>query len=110
MKDYGFEIRTYERDTARPPQNFSRHGIMKAAIRFWTPVVVFFHNPGTFETARQLTNLKISTGQKFYVDLEHEVFNMLDFGGEECIDSKKNKEYNKDICTHEALEKRTIDM
>ena len=71
--------------------------------------MVFFHSPGTFETARKRTYLRIGIGRKFTVDLAHEEYHMLDFGGEKCTKTKSIEENSQDLCTHERLEKKALE-
>ena len=93
--------------TAKPTAKMIGYGIREIRMRFWKAVVVFFHTAGMFETARQSTYLKIGSNRKFSVDLEHETFEMLDFGGEPC---QNDQDYNKDKCTQLHFEKDSMDL
>ena len=91
--------------TAMPPNELISYGIKKVKLVLFSHVKVFFHTPGMFATNRQSTALSIIPGMYIEVDLEHEVFSMLDFGGEVCIN---DKDYNKDECTQNAHEKKVL--
>lgn len=75
-------------------------GIREIHILLWKPAHLYFHNPGMFETAKQKALIEIASGRKISLDLEHEVFQMIDFGGEPC---NKTLGYDKDLCTHQVL-------
>ena len=94
LKAYG---RCY---TAQPTPEMMKFGIKKVAIILWQRSLIFFHNPGMLTTAKQRNGIDIMLKEKFYIDLEYELFRMLDFGGQICIDDSN---YNKDLCAHKAL-------
>ena len=97
LKKYG---RCY---TAQPTHEMMKFGIKKVSLILWARSFIFFHNPGMLTTDRQKNVIDIAPKQKFYIDLEYEVFHMLDFGGGPCINSKEDPNYQKDICAHEKL-------
>ena len=80
-----------------------KFGIRKIIIKARTRSQVFFHNPGMLTTDRQRNMIDLYLGRHWYIDMEYEVFHMLDFGGGPCINSKQNPNYQKDICAHEKL-------
>ena len=80
-----------------------KFGIKKVSLIVWTRSLIFFHNPGMLTTDRQKNVIDLDLNRKFYIDMEFEVFHMLDFGGGPCINSKENPNYQKDTCAHEKL-------
>ena len=86
--------------TAHPTPEMIKFGIKSVWLLLWARSLVFFHNPGMLTTDRQRNVIDIALGKKFDVDLEHEVFRMLDFGGESC---NADPHYDKDICAHQIL-------
>ena len=69
----------------------------------WASSLIFIHNSGMLTTDRQRNAIKIGLKENFEIDLEYEVFHMLDFGGGPCIKQKENPNYEKDLCAHENL-------
>ena len=95
------DLRAYGRCyTAQPTEEMISYGIKKVTLMLYSRSMIFFHNPGMLTTDRQRTAIDIATKQNFDIDLEHEVFHMLDFGGGPCI---KDSKYTKDLCAHEHL-------
>ena len=93
--------------TAKPTPNMISYGIKK--IKLYTTkytTTVYFHNPQTFATNVVKTSIQLIKHRKLEVDLDHEVFDMLDFGGEPCIDDAT---YNKDHCVQNEVDKRAIE-
>jgi hypothetical protein len=88
--------------TATPPDNINLYGIKEMRLNTWTYMRVFFHTPGVLDTNRQRLYIDQNVREKYYIDLEHEVFHMLDFGGGSC---SKEEGYNRDLCSHERLYK-----
>ena len=78
-------------------------GIRRIIIKVRTRSFVFFHNPGMLTTDRQKIKIDLYLSRNTYIDMEYEVFHMLDFGGEPCMNSNENPNYQKDICAHEKL-------
>ena len=48
----------------------------------------------------------IPHGSSNYISINYEVNELLDFGGEKC---NNHKEYNKDLCTHKAIEEESLE-
>ena len=46
------------------------------------------------------SKLRRYTGQRIELDLVHEAFDMLDFGGDLCVDDEN---YKKDMCVHNEI-------
>ena len=86
--------------TAQPTKEMMSFGIRKVSIIVWARSIIFFHNPGMLTTDRQRNFIDIDNGRKFEIDMEYEIFQMLDFGGRQCINDKS---YDKDICAQENL-------
>ena len=86
--------------TAHPTKEMMNFGIRKVSITVWADSLIFFHNPGMLTSDRQRDFIDIRLGRKFNIDLDYEIFHMLDFGGRPCIIDPK---YDKDICFHENL-------
>ena len=80
-----------------------KFGIRMITIKALTRSLVFFHNQGMLTTDRQKTVMDLFLSRNTYIDMEYEVFHMLDFGGGPCINSNQNPNYQKDICAHEKL-------
>ena len=68
--------------------------------------MVYFHNPHMFITDGQKENIRLVKSRKLEINLKHEEFNMLHYGGEICVN---NITYDKDDCVHKELEKRAIE-
>ena len=88
--------------TATPTPEMSQHGIEKIQLYLIETTEVFFHPPGMFATDYQTSKLRRYPGSKIELDLVHEVFDMLDFGGDLCVDDEN---YDKDMCVHNEIGK-----
>lgn len=69
-------------------------------------ILLFLHTLGIFETDPEINNIKIPLHKTVNMNVEHEVFKILEFEGQPC---NNNEEYSKDICMHRNLENRAID-
>ena len=66
------------------------YGIRKVDLKFRSPVKVMFQTLGDFETSRLLSNsIELERGSHVRVDIDYEVFDLLDFGGQPCTLGKK---------------------
>ena len=70
-----------------------KFGIRMITIKALARSMVFFHNQGMLTTDRQKNGMDLFLGRHCYVDMEYEVFHMLDFGGGPCINSNENPTY-----------------
>ena len=71
------DLRAYGRCyTAKPTPEMMKFGIKKVAIILWQRSLIFFHNPGMLTTAKQRNGIDIMLKEKFYIDLEYELFRM----------------------------------
>ena len=87
--------------TATPTPEMSQHGIQKIHLYLIETTEVFFHPPGMFQTDYiKPSKLRRYTGQRIELDLVHEAFDMLDFGGDLCVDDEN---YKKDMCVHNEI-------
>ena len=92
--------------TAKPMPDMISYGIDKILLYTSAPTIVYFHNPHIFATDRQKTGIQLAIERKLEVDVEHEVFKMLDFGGEPCTN---NVTYKKDLCVYKEVDKISIE-
>ena len=76
------------------------YGIKGVKIYFHQYCRLFFHGHGTLETGKTSTIIDIQDKTQINVELEHEAFHMLDFGGQECLNDNT---YDRDMCAHEKL-------
>ena len=85
-----------------PTMKMIKRGIRQIEMTFKALGKIYIHTPGIYATARQETQIKNQMGRKSTVQVEHELFYMMDDGGEPCIEDPA---YNKDLCTYDAFEK-----
>lgn len=83
-----------------PTKEMLKLGIKSVDIILHKAARVFFHTPGVLMTNWQPIYIDVINGRSLEIDMEHEVFNMLDFGGKEC---DEKDDYNKDFCTLQIL-------
>ena len=82
-----------------------RKGIKKITIYAKASIKISFMTPGTYLTAKVQNKLKIYAGKKVNFKVVHQVYDMIDFGGEKCIASD---DYSKDLCTQELFERKIM--
>ena len=73
-----------------PTNEMISYGIRKLDLKFRSRVKVMFQTLGDFETSRLLSNsIEPDWGTLIRLDLDYEVFDLLDFGGQPCTPGKK---------------------
>jgi hypothetical protein len=88
--------------SVKPSEYINNLGIREVQIMTLIPrVVVYFHTPGLLETSKQRVTLDMFSGFNYYIDLEHEIINVLDFGAETC--NSRHDGYSRDLCAHDKL-------
>ena len=92
--------------TVRPTLKMIHDGIKQVQVYLSDDAEVFFHTPGMFATAGQPTTFMTYKGTKYDMVLEHEVYNMLEFGGNPCITQHG---HNKDKCAFEEVESKIME-
>ena len=102
MKNYG---RCY---TLNLPSRILRNGVSKIRFLFASPVRVFVHNKGLLSMDRQARRkfVDVEIYKKYFVNVEHNIFEMLDLDGELCENEKK---YSLDECVHNLLKKESME-
>ena len=55
---------------------------------------------------KDITEIIVPTNSVIKMDIDYEVYNMLDFGGQPC---NAEPEFDKDICTQDAFEKKALE-
>ena len=94
--------------TVRPTLKMIHDGIKQVQVYLSDDAEVFFHTPGMFATAGQPTTFMTYKGRKYEMVLEHEVYNMLEFGGNPCVINTKHG-HNKDKCAFEEVESKIME-
>ena len=102
MKSYG---RCY---TFNLPSRFLRNGVSKIKFVFASAVRVFVHNKGVLSMDRQARRkfVDVEIYKKYFANVEHNIYEMLDLDGELCEDEKK---YSLDECVHNLLNKESME-
>ena len=93
--------------TFNPSTEILKSGIFWMEMFFKTKVRVFVHNHGvlrTVKTARSQFH-DISVNTRHMINVEHNLYKMLDFEGTPCISSEK---WNLDECIISQLETRSL--
>ena len=88
-----------------PTQKMVNKGIKIIAVTAKSDIKVIFNTPGTYLTSEVRNRVKIQMGRKADLKVVHQVYDMIDFGGEKCND---NYTYNRDVCTEELFEKKVM--
>ena len=70
-------------------------------------VEVFLHSHGMLETEGDINKIRVNIGEFKDVDVEHEVYELLNNGKQACNFVAK---YNKDVCEHEMFEKKALKL
>ena len=93
--------------TMQPTPDYISYGVKKISITLGREVDLYFHTPGMFETGIEIVKIQPGMYYRKEMEIDYEVFKMLDYQGESCINYNG---YNRDLCEHENLEKRSIDV
>ena len=83
---------TYER-----PKNTALNEI---TVEFWNDAFVYVHSPGSF-FGTDFKVFKVARGLKVKIDVIHEVFEVLDFDGQDC----KKYPFGRDACIFDKIHK-----
>ena len=103
-----FDRPTYGRCyIATPTKEMTSFGIKWVRIYAKKNVEVFLHSHGMLETEGDLNKIKVNIEEFKDVDIEHEVYELLNHGKQSC---NLLAEYNKDVCEHEMFERETIQL
>ena len=100
--DHGFDGRCF---AANPTLRMIRKGIKKITIITKAGIKIFFMTPGTFLKSKVQNKIKIEAGKYVNFKVIHQVYDLIDFGGEKCI---ANDDYSQDLCAQELFERKTI--
>ena len=68
---------------------------------------VFIHTPGNFLKAivgKMRYQKPVHRGVVYRLSMNHEFNDLLDFGGDSCIDDEDEKKYSRDLCTDKSVE------
>ena len=78
--------RTYGRCVQTTPTiEMIQFGIRRLELRFHTSLILLFHTLGVFKTSRSAkTSIEAKFGSYIRLDLEHQVYDLLDIEGEPC--------------------------
>ena len=93
--------------TAKATESMIKKRIRKADVKVLKDSRVFIHHSSIYQTSRRTMAFLAKKGKKISVDVEYQVFEMLDYGGNPCV---HECDYNKDRCTHELLERKSIEL
>ena len=101
MKTFG---RCY---TYNPSSEILQNGIFRISIAFKTSVRVFVTSAGVLGVKRAAENqfIDVEYSTKNIINIDHNLYKMLDFGGRSC---SKEKQYKFDKCVHNHLEKLSM--
>merc|ERR1739848_122521 len=89
-----------------------QHGIVQIDLEVLNGIVMYSHTPGMFITSQQKANLQIPPNKKsrrIQVDLEHEIYLMLNHGGHKCK-PQQELTYSWDNCALESFNKNSINQ
>ena len=93
--------------TMQPTADYISYGVKKISFTLGREVDLYLHTPGMFETGIETVKIEQGLHYQKEMDIDYEVFKMLDYQGEHCI---KHNGHNRDLCEHENLEKQSIDV
>ena len=93
--------------TAKATKSMIKKRIRKADVKVLKNARVFIHHSSIYQTSRRTMAFLAKKGKKISVDVEYQVFEMLDYGGIPCV---HECDYNKDRCTHDFLERKSIKL
>ena len=93
--------------TAKPTKKMIGYRIWIMRIKVFANAKVIVQDTKTFQSSRRAMMFIVKKGKKIWVDTTHQIFEMLDFGGEQC---NHDQNYSKDNCTHHLLEKKSLEM
>ena len=83
--------------TYESPKNTALKGI---TVEFWNDAFVYVHSPGSF-FGTDFKEFKVARGLKVEIDVIHEVFEVLDFDGQDC----KKYPFGRDACIFDKIHK-----
>ena len=93
--------------TAKATESMIKKRIRKAEVKVLKNARVFIHHSSIYQTSRRTMAFLTKKGKKISVDVDYQIFEMLDYGGIPCV---QEYDYNKDRCTHELLERKSIEL
>ena len=83
--------------TYEEPEDTRINGI---TVSFWNDAYVYVHSPGSF-FGTDFKEFKVARGQEVKIDVMHEVFEVLDFDGQDC----KKYPFGRDACIFDKIHK-----
>ena len=92
--------------TFKPTAKMISYGISQVQLRVFKPMRMFFHTNGLFKTAEVEAQITIGTSRIYHVQLDHEVYKMLDLGGHLC---SQKPNFDKDNCTEAKFERLSLE-
>ena len=93
--------------TAKPTNEMISNRIWKTRVKVFANAKVIVQDTTTFQSSRRTMMFVAKKGITVAVDTAHQIFEMLDFGGEPCINDQN---YSKDTCTHQLLEQKSLEI
>ena len=93
--------------TYNPSSEILQNGIFRISTVFNTNVRVFVNTAGVLGVKRAAENqfINVESSIEIIVNIDHNIYKMLDFNGKSCNNDKK---YKFDKCVHNHLEKRSM--
>ena len=96
--------------TFTPTDEMIKFGIRTAYLQYLKPSIMFFHTKGMFKTTSVLTFIALHSKsfnnkhKRIYVQLNHEIFNMLDVEGQQHCNTEPD--FDLDLCNEARLERK----
>ena len=82
------------------------NGIKSVHLRILKPSRIFIHTNGMFKSTKEKARISVGLSRKVVVNLDHEVYNMLDFGGQSC---STDPDFDVDLCTDAKFEREALE-
>ena len=93
--------------TFNPTTEMIRLGIQMVGLQLKNQsTTIYVHTKRLFQMVKDITEIIVPTNSVIKMDIDYEVYNMLDFGGQPC---NAEPEFDKDICTQDAFEKKALE-
>ena len=90
---------------AIPTQEMISKGIKMIKVYVLADVKIIALTPRTYLTSRIKSQVKLKLGKKVDLKLTHQVYDMLDYGGNIC---NHDPDYSIDSCSEQVFEKKII--
>ena len=92
--------------TFNPTTEMIRLGIQMVEFQFLKQCTIYVHTKRLFQMVKDITEIIVPKNSMIKMDIDYEVYNMLDFGGQPC---NAEPEFDKDFCTQDAFEKKALE-